>query len=199
MKQLVFLTAAVMLLTASGAGAQEQNPVVVMETNHGTIKIELYPKKAPITVKNFLDYVDAKHYDGTIFHRIIPTFVIQGGGFTPDMKERPTKAAIKNESFNGLSNEKYTIAMARDPEPDTATAQFYINVKDNPKLDKANAKDKFGYCVFGKVIAGQDVVDKIKDVATESRVVPVGDKKETFDDVPKQPIVIKSVYRLKGQ
>jgi len=199
MKPLLGLVCVLALLIPAGARAQGDNPVVVLETSLGTIKVELYPKKAPLTVKNFLDYVDAKHFDGTIFHRVIPTFVIQGGGLTPDLQERPTKAAIRNESGNGLSSAKYTIAMARETEPDTATAQFYINVKDNPKLDKANAKDKVGYAVFGKVIAGQDVVDKIKNVPTTKKNVKVGDTIEPFEDVPTQPVLIKSVYRLKSK
>ncbi len=198
MKRLLCVLLFGMIVSGPAQPAQDQNPVVVMETSLGTIKVELNPKKAPITVKNFLDYVDAKHYDGTIFHRVVPGFVIQGGGHTPDMNERPTKAAIKNESDNGLKNDKYTIAMAREEAADTATAQFYINVKDNPKLDKANAKDKIGYCVFGKVIAGQDVVDKIEGVPTETRMVKVGGKEEEFKGVPKEAVIIKKVYRQKS-
>src|SRR5262249_54154767 len=145
------------LLFMAPAQAQDKNPVVVMDTSMGTIKIELFADKAPITVKNFLQYVDDKHYDGTIFHRVIAKFMIQGGGFEPGMKERKTREAIKNESDNGLSNVRGTIAMARTKEPNSATAQFYINVVDNPFLDRAKAKDKVGYCVFGKVVAGMDV------------------------------------------
>ncbi len=169
-------------------GEKEQkskNPVVVMQTNKGTIKIELFIKKAPITVKNFLKYVKKKHYDGLIFHRVISNFMIQGGGFTPKMVQRPTGAGIKNESFNGLSNQRGTIAMARTNNPDSATAQFYINVKDNTFLDKKNAKDGVGYCVFGRVISGMKVVDQIKAVETGR------------NDVPTQPVIIKSVRILK--
>ena len=180
-------------LLASSAVAADKNPVVVMETSMGTIKIELYQDKAPGTVKNFLSYVDDKFYDGTIFHRVISNFMIQGGGFEAGMKEKKTKAAIKNESDNGLSNTVGTIAMARTGEPDSATGQFYINVKDNSKgLDRPakpkNAKD-VGYCVFGKVIEGMDVVNKIKDVDTG--------KSGDFDDVPTKDVVIKSVRLVK--
>jgi cyclophilin family peptidyl-prolyl cis-trans isomerase len=163
-------------------------PVVVMETSMGgPIKIELYEREAPTTVKNFLKYVDDKHYDGTIFHRVIPTFMIQGGGFEPGMKERPTRPPIRNEAFNGLSNERGTLAMARTSDPDSASAQFFINVKDNKFLDMSQARDGVGYCVFGKVIEGMDVVDKIKGVKTT--------KRGSFDDVPVEDVLIKSVRR----
>ncbi|HEX3314795.1 MAG TPA: peptidylprolyl isomerase [Gemmataceae bacterium] len=163
------------------------NPVVVFDTTMGKIVVELDEKAAPITVKNFLKYLDDKHYDGTIFHRVVPGFVIQGGGNTPDMKERPTRPAIKNESTNGLKNSRGTIAMARENEADSATAQFYINVKDNVRLDKANAKDKIGYAVFGHVVEGMDVVDAIVAAPSETR----GEDK----NVPKKPIVIRSATR----
>jgi cyclophilin family peptidyl-prolyl cis-trans isomerase len=166
-------------------GVRAANPVVVMETNKGTIKIELFEDKAPITVKNFLQYVKDKHYDGLIFHRVIENFMIQGGGFEPGMKERKTREPIKNESDNGLSNLRGTIAMARTSVPDSATSQFFINVKDNTFLDKAMARDKVGYCVFGRVIEGMDVVDKIRSVKTTSKM--------RFDDVPEEDVVIKSV------
>jgi len=166
-------------------GARAANPVVVMETSMGTIKIELYEDKAPITVKNFLGYVKDKHYDGLIFHRVIENFMIQGGGFAPGMKQKETKEPIKNEAANGLSNTKYTIAMARTRVADSATSQFFINVKDNMGLDRANSPDKVGYCVFGKVIEGTDVVDKIKGVKTGM--------KNGFDDVPTEDVIIKSV------
>jgi cyclophilin family peptidyl-prolyl cis-trans isomerase len=166
--------------------ADKKNPVVVIDTSMGKIKVELNADKAPKTVKNFLGYVDDKFYDGTIFHRVIPKFMIQGGGFKPGMKEKETKAAIKNESDNGLANKRGTIAMARTGQPDSATAQFYINVVDNAGLDRANADDGVGYCVFGKVIDGMDVVDKIKDVETET-------KGNDFKDVPVKDVIIKSV------
>ncbi len=168
---------------ATASGARAANPVVVMETNMGTVKIELFEKEAPVTVKNFLAYVEDKHYDGLIFHRVIEDFMIQGGGFQPGMKEKKTKEAIKNESSNGLSNLRGTLAMARTSEPDSATAQFFVNVKDNKFLD--GAKDKAGYAVFGRVIEGMDVVDKIKAVKTVSRM--------GFKDVPEDDVVIKTI------
>jgi peptidyl-prolyl cis-trans isomerase B (cyclophilin B) len=164
-------------------------PVVAMETSKGTIKIELYPDKAPITVKNFLQYVRDKHYNGLIFHRVIPNFMIQGGGLEPGMKERKAGAPIKNESANGLSNKRGTIAMARAIAPDSATSQFFINVKDNDFLDKAKMQDNAGYCVFGRVIEGMDVVDKIKDVPTRA----LG----AHRDVPVEDVAIKSVRVVK--
>lgn len=160
---------------------------VVMDTSMGTITIELNDEKAPATVQNFLAYVDEGHYDNTIFHRVIPNFMIQGGGMEPGMKEKRTKPAIKNESSNGLSNQRGTLAMARTSAPDSATAQFFINVQDNTFLDKAQARDKVGYCVFGKVTSGMDVVDKIK-------AVPTGNK-AGHQDVPVKDVVIKSVKR----
>src|SRR5205085_8598712 len=133
------------LLAAGVVLAQEGNPVVVLDTSMGKIKIELFKDKAPITVKNFLDYADAKFYDGTIFHRVIPDFMIQGGGMEPGLREKKAHASIKNESANGLLNERGTLAMARTSVPDSATAQFFINVKDNRFLDRANAADRVGY------------------------------------------------------
>ena len=167
--------------------ARAANPVVVMETSMGTIKIELFEDKAPITVKNFLAYVDDKHYDGLIFHRVIDGFMIQGGGMKPGMEEKKTKDPIKNESSNGVKNTKGTLAMARTSVPDSATSQFFINVKDNDFLDKANSRDGVGYCVFGKVIEGMDVVEKIKGVKTTS--------KGGHENVPVEDVVIKSVKK----
>ena len=169
--------------------ARAANPVVVVETNMGNFKIELFEDKAPITVKNFLQYVEDKHYDGTIFHRVISDFMIQGGGFEPGLKEKKTRDPIKNEASNGLSNLKGTIAMARTGEPNSATAQWYVNVKDNTFLDRAKARDGVGYCVFGRVIEGMDVVDKIRKVETA--------KKGGHDDVPVEPVIIKSVSQMK--
>ena len=171
--------------------ARAANPVVVVETNMGSFKIELFEDKAPGTVKNFLKYAEDKHYDGTIFHRVIPTFMIQGGGFEPGMKEKKSRDPIKNESSNGLSNLKGTIAMARTGEPNSATAQWYVNVKDNTFLDKAKAADGVGYCVFGRVIEGLDVVDKIKAVDT--------DTVKSFENVPTKDVVIKSVKVVKEE
>jgi cyclophilin family peptidyl-prolyl cis-trans isomerase len=174
---------------APGQGQKGKNPVVIMETSEGTIKIELFEKQAPITVKNFLKYVDDKHYDGVIFHRVIPDFMIQGGGMEPGLKEKKTRAPIKNEAGNGVKNERGTIAMARTSEPDSASAQFFINLKYNDFLDRANAKDGVGYAVFGKVIEGMDVVDKIAKVETGNQ----GGHK----NVPVKDVVIKSARRAK--
>ena len=186
---LAALTALAVLLFAGSGQAQAKDPVVVVKTNLGTFKVELYPEKAPKTVANFLQYVDDKFYDGTIFHRVIPTFMIQGGGFQPGMKEKRTRAPIKNESSNGLSNKRGTLAMARTNVPDSATAQFYINVKDNLFLDKARAGDGVGYCVFGKVTSGMDVVDKIKNVETANA--------GPHQNVPRKDVVIESIRREK--
>ncbi len=164
----------------------KKNPVVVMETSMGKITIELFEEKAPITVKNFLRYADEKHYDGTIFHRVIADIMIQGGSFAPGMKERKdTHAAIENEY--GLANERGTLAMARTNKPNSATDQFFINVKDNAYLDRAKAQDKVGYTVFGKVLDGMDVVDKIRKVDTADR--------GGHEAVPVADVVIKSVRR----
>jgi cyclophilin family peptidyl-prolyl cis-trans isomerase len=180
--------AALLGMTAFGcASAQGANPVVIIETSMGNIKVELFEDKSPITVKNFLGYVDDKHYDGTIFHRVIADFMIQGGGFDANMKEKRTKDPIKNEAGNGLSNKKGTLAMARTNDPDSATAQFFISVKDNDFLDRKGRNA--GYAVFGKVVEGMDVVDKIKGVATTS--------KGGHDDVPREAVTIKSIKRAK--
>jgi cyclophilin family peptidyl-prolyl cis-trans isomerase len=186
MKRLGPLALLAGLLALSPAAAQEKkNPVVVIDTSLGKIKVELFPKEAPITVKNFLRYVDEKFYDGTICHRVIPDFMIQGGGFLPGMKEKDTHEPIKNEAGNGLANKRGTIAMARTNVPDSATAQFYINHKDNAGLDRANAADQVGYAVFGRVIDGMAVVDKIAQVETGRR--------GGHRDVPVQDVVIKSI------
>jgi len=175
----------------STGGARAANPIVVMETTMGTIKIELFEEKAPITVKNFLSYVENKHYDGLIFHRVMADFMIQGGGFEPGMKEKKTKEPIKNEAGNQLSNVRGTIAMARLPEADSATSQFFINVKDNKSLDREKSDDGVGYCVFGRVIEGMDTVDKIKEVKTEN--------KGRHQAVPVEDVVIKSVRLEKAK
>lgn len=167
---------------ASGAPVKGGNPVVRLETSKGTIVLELDAGKAPATVANFLAYVKAGFYDGTIFHRVMPGFMIQGGGFTPTMEQKPTRAAIANESANGLGNARGTIAMARTSDPDSATAQFFINLKDNTFLDKARAQDTVGYCVFGHVIKGMSVVDAIAGVPTGSF--------GQFQDVPTTPVTI---------
>jgi cyclophilin family peptidyl-prolyl cis-trans isomerase len=186
MRRLLLAALALGLFAAAPAAAADKDPVVIVDTTLGTFKIELFADKAPVTVKNFLQYVDDKFYDDTIFHRVIPNFVAQGGGYEPGMKEKPTKAAIKNESDNGLSNERGTVAMARTNRPDSATSQFYVNLKNNDFLDKARFPDKVGYCVFGKVIDGMDVVDKIAAVETNPA-----------NNVPRQDVVIKSIRREK--
>lgn len=158
--------------------------MVILTTNFGDISIELNPEKAPITVANFLQYVEDGFYDGMIFHRVISNFMVQGGGFDANMKQKATKAPIKNEADNGLSNDEYTIAMARTAVPDSATGQFFINVKNNDFLNHtAPTSSGWGYCVFGKVVAGMDVVDKIKAVKTTS--------KGGHADVPVEPVIIE--------
>jgi cyclophilin family peptidyl-prolyl cis-trans isomerase len=173
---------ALFVALAGSVALQAANPVVVLETNKGDIKIELFEDKSPITVKNFLQYVDDKHYDGLVFHRVISNFMIQGGGYDVDLKERKTRAAIKNESGNGVPNNRGYIAMARTRALDSATSQFYINVVDNPNLDKGQ------YCAFGRVIDGMDVVDRIKSVAT-------GARGQFESDVPTEDVVIKKARR----
>mgnify|MGYP000724007526 FL=1 len=163
-------------------------PRVKLATSLGDIVVELNPAKAPKTVENFLKYVADKHYDGTIFHRVIDGFMIQGGGFTPDMVQKPMRPPIPLEATNGLKNDTYTIAMARTNVPDSATAQFFINVKDNAMLN-APQPDGHGYAVFGKVISGTEVVDKIKGV-------PTGNK-GPFQNVPTTPVVITSATLVK--
>jgi len=162
--------------------------VVKLQTNFGEITIELDAEKAPITAANFLKYVDNGFYDGTIFHRVINGFMIQGGGFDADMKQKETEAEIKNEADNGLSNDKYTIAMARTSAPHSASSQFFINVADNDFLNHtAPTGSGWGYCVFGKVTAGTEVIDKIKQVATTSR--------KGHQDVPVSNVIIERATR----
>jgi peptidyl-prolyl cis-trans isomerase B (cyclophilin B) len=157
--------------------------VVKLSTNFGDITIELDAEKAPITVANFLQYVESGFYENVVFHRVINGFMIQGGGFDTNMKQKPTEASIKNEANNGLSNDKYTIAMARTSVPDSASSQFFINVSDNDFLNHtAPTPSGWGYCVFGKVVEGMDVVDAIKAVPTTSRA--------GHQDVPVEPVVI---------
>jgi peptidyl-prolyl cis-trans isomerase A (cyclophilin A) len=183
----LFLALFLTLPGCSQAGNEptKGGPVVLMSTSLGDIKIELYEKEAPESVKNFLAYVNDKFYDGTIFHRVIGGFMLQGGGFTENMEQKPTKPPIKNEGGNGLKNDTYTLAMARTSVPDSATSQFFINVKNNDFLNRENAQDGVGYAVFGKVIDGTDVVKKIEQVQTG--------RKGMYSDVPVQPVVIKSV------
>lgn len=183
--------------TAEPAAITGKVPVT-METSMGTIELELDADKAPLTVANFVNYARKGHYDGTVFHRVISDFMIQGGGFTEDLKEKPTEAPIKNEGQNGLKNERGTIAMARTSDPDSATSQFFINVEDNTtKLDYPNP-DGYGYAVFGKVTKGMDVVDKIRAVQTsEKSLTQRTDSGQEITqmagDVPVENVVIKSV------
>lgn len=173
--------------------ARAGNPEVKMDTSMGSVTIELYPNKAPVTVKNFLRYVNAGKYDGTIFHRVIRGFMNQGGGFTADFKKVETYPPIKNEADNHLSNVRGTIAMARTSDPDSATNQFFINTVDNPALDfRAKTFSGWGYCVFGKVTQGMDVMDKIAAVETG----PVG---PFPSDVPLTPVIIKHVSLVKNK
>ena len=173
----------------AGALKAGEKPVVQVETTAGSFKIRLEPQKAPETVKNFLQYVDDRFYDGTVFHRVIPGFVVQGGGFTPELVEKPTRAPIKNEAANGLKNVAGSVAMARTSVPDSATSQFYVNLKHNASLDHRDPSPRgIGYAVFGQVTEGMDVVQKI---ANAPRGVQKG-----MGDVPNEPIIIKSVRRV---
>lgn len=174
--------------TAKKTGEKSKMTTVVIETSEGNIEIELNDEKAPVSVANFLTYVDKKHYDGTIFHRVINGFMIQGGGFDEKMSQKPTGKGIENEAGNGLKNDRGTIAMARTNDPNSATAQFFINVADNAFLNFKNPSPSgIGYAVFGKVTAGMDVVDKIKDTATGNYM--------GMDDVPKKTMMIKTIRR----
>jgi peptidyl-prolyl cis-trans isomerase B (cyclophilin B) len=158
---------------------------VKMQTSHGTLDIELDEAKAPESVRNFVAYVEKGHYDGTVFHRVIKGFMIQGGGFAPDMKQKPTDAPIANEAKNGLKNTKYTLAMARTSDPHSATAQFFINTADNGFLDNDRAQDGWGYAVFGRVVGGTEAVDAIEKLRTG--------RKGFHDDVPLDDVVIERV------
>jgi cyclophilin family peptidyl-prolyl cis-trans isomerase len=188
---LALLAVAVMVFVAPTEAEKmknERNPVVVMKTSMGDMEIELYKDEAPVTVQNFLWYVDNGFYDGLVFHRVIDNFMIQGGGFTPDMKQKAGNPPIENEATNGLSNEKYTIAMARTGVVNSATSQFFINNRDNAGLNhRDTSQSGFGYCVFGKVIEGQKVVDQISKVQTGV--------KSGMKDVPAETVVITKAYR----
>lgn len=185
---------ALSLFLCGGAAAAERgaakNPVVLMETSMGNVKIQLDPQKAPISVRNFLGYVRKGFYNGTVFHRVIPGFMIQGGGFTAELQEKPAGAPIRNEAGNGLKNDRGTIAMARTMIVDSATAQFFINVKDNDFLNhRDESMQGYGYAVFGKVIEGMAVVDKIAAVRTGFQ--------KGMEDVPDTAVVIKAMKVLK--
>ena len=182
MRPLTFRLFAAFVLVLAGLPASVFAQKVNMSTSLGEVVIELDASKAPKTVENFLQYVNAGHYNGTVFHRVIENFMIQGGGFSPEMKEKSTRAPIGLESRNGLTNARGTIAMARTMDPNSATAQFFINVKDNNFLNAANSPDGNGYAVFGKVVSGMEVVDKIRAVKTGN--------KGMFQDVPLEPVTI---------
>ncbi|SUA81869.1 Peptidyl-prolyl cis-trans isomerase cyp18 [Pandoraea pnomenusa] len=183
-----FIVAAALSGASVSAMAQNVQPQVLFKTSAGNFVVEVNPKAAPKTVDNFLQYVNSGFYNGTIFHRVINNFMIQGGGFTPDMQQKPTRAPVPIESKNGLKNLTGTIAMARTSDPNSATAQFFINVKDNASLDYPNP-DGYGYTVFGKVVSGMDTVEKIKGVATT--------RSGMYADVPATPVVIESASVVK--
>ena len=186
----VLALAGMMLLRRNATPTEELAPMVTIETSKGNIVVELFSDKAPLSVKNFLQYVDSGHYNGTIFHRVINGFMIQGGGFTKDMQQKPVKAPVRNEAENGLKNLRGTLALARTPDVNSATCQFFINVVDNAFLDFTSPTPQgYGYCVFGKVVQGMEVVDQIKAVPT-GRAGP-------FSDVPTQPVEIISISRVK--
>ncbi len=185
-----FLTGLLLWLAATTSVLAEPNPQVRIQTNMGDIIVELYPSKAPKSVANFLQYVDDGFYSNTIFHRVIENFMIQGGGFTPEFSRKETRAPIMNEADNGLKNDRGSIAMARTPEPHSATAQFFINVSNNPRLNyTAKTPDFWGYCVFGKVIKGMDIVDTIRNL-------PTGRGGPFPTDVPQSMVTITSVSRV---
>jgi cyclophilin family peptidyl-prolyl cis-trans isomerase len=175
------------VFNAGGVHGADGNPVAVIETSKGTIEVELYPEQAPKTVENFVSYAQSGFYDGTIFHRVISHFMIQGGGFTVDMEKKPTGEPIPNEADNGLSNKRGTIAMARTSHPHSATAQFFINVQDNMNLDYSGqgSSSAWGYTVFGRVTSGMEVVDAIRFVQTE--------RSGRYSDVPVEPVIIEHV------
>lgn len=190
-KTLISMLLIISLVLVSGSAiAEDPNPKVVLNTSKGQIILELYADKAPETVQNFLAYIDAKYYDGTIFHRVIPNFMIQGGGFTADMKRKTTRPPIQNEADKGIRNDRGTIAMARTGDPHSATAQFFINSKDNGFLNhKSKTMQGWGYAAFGRVVEGMKTVDAISAVKTTRR--------GPYSDVPAEAIVIKSAARVK--
>ncbi|MDX1631336.1 MAG: peptidylprolyl isomerase [Thermoanaerobaculia bacterium] len=176
-------------LVNPGEEGEDPRPRVALETSRGTIVLELYPEEAPRTVENFLRYVDDGFYDGTIFHRVIPGFMIQGGGFTEDLRKKPTQPPIENEADSGLENRRGTVAMARTGDPHSATAQFFVNLVDNASLDhRAKNRRGWGYAVFGEVVEGMDTVDEIAGVETGSR--------RGLKDVPVDAVVIEEARRM---
>lgn len=205
----IIITVAAIIISAVTLFAQQTkatkvdqskgDPIVIMKTSMGNVKIELFEDKAPITVKNFLSYIDEKYFNGTVFHRVIKGFMIQGGGFeaSDTIKQKPTKAQIKNESDNGLKNDRGTLAMARTNDPNSATSQFFINVVDNAFLNRSDGNP--GYAVFGKVIEGMDVVDKIRTVKTGSfpaiSLYQGKEIKQQMQDMPETKVLIESISR----
>ena len=188
-KLILFCLAAPFAASAFSQTDTRKAPMVRLTTNFGPITLELNAQAAPETVANFLQYVKDGHYDGTIFHRVIDGFMIQGGGFTPDMQQKATRPPIRNEASNGLKNDAYTIAMARTPNPDSATSQFFINVANNAFLDfREPSAQGYGYCVFGKVVDGKDVVDRIRKVHTGMRA--------GHQDVPLEDVIIEKAEVL---
>ena len=190
MKQILLAVLLLAMMAGISIGQENQvsSPQIVLETSKGEIVLALYPDKAPLTVKNFLSYVDAGFYNGTIFHRVIPGFMLQGGGFSQDMQKKPTLKPVKNEADNGLKNDRGTIAMARTQDPHSASSQFFINTVDNAFLNyKGQTTAGWGYAVFGKVINGMEVVDAISKVETGTQ--------GRFRDVPKTPVVIIKVHQ----
>jgi len=192
MRRLLATAATLLTLLGTVPAVFADNPTATIETNKGPITVELYRDKAPLSVDNFFTYVDEGFYDGTIFHRVIDGFMIQGGGFSQDMKKKPTHAPVKNEADNGLKNERGTLAMARTSDPDSATAQFFINLKDNDFLNhKSKDPRGWGYAVFGKVTDGMDIVDQIA-------TTPTGPGGPFPKDAPQDPVVIEKITRSSG-
>jgi cyclophilin family peptidyl-prolyl cis-trans isomerase len=190
MRKLSEILLSLLLVVLVCATSAQAGTLVVIDTTYGEIRLELDEQKAPLSVKNFLAYADKGHYDGTIFHRVIKDFMIQGGGMTADLAPKPTDAPVKNEAANGLKNKRGTIAMARTNVIDSATSQFFINTKDNVFLDhRDTSMQGYGYAVFGKVVAGMEVVDKIGNAPTGMR--------SRFQDVPVETVTIKNVRRVK--
>ncbi len=187
--QMARIAVLILAVIQTAVAAAEPHPQVLLRTSAGDIRIELYPKESPKTVANFLAYVDSDFYTGTIFHRVISNFMVQGGGFTTAMIEKPVLGPVENESKNRLHNERGTVTMARTDDPDSATSQFFINVRSNLRLDFDYVTRKAGYTVFGRVVEGMDVVDGISLVITQTTA--------GMDDVPKNPIMIESAERVK--
>ncbi len=193
MSHKIYSTLAAVAMVCALGGCEKkvvENPQIILETSSGKIILELYPDRAPETVKNFIAYIDSEFYNDTVFHRVIPNFMIQGGGLTAEMKSKATQMPIKNEADNGLKNDRGTIAMARTADPDSATAQFFINIANNEFLNhKSKDSRGWGYAVFGRVLEGMDVVDAVAGMKTGPR--------GAYSDVPIQPVVIRKAQRLK--